>query len=60
MIDRILALALDHPAYSCNRIEALLMLEGKRVSSITIQKILNDHGLGTRYDRWLAPEQTSN
>lgn len=30
------------------------MLEGKRVSAITIQKILNDHDLGTRYDRWLA------
>ena len=54
--DRILALALDHPAYGCNRIEAMLMLEGKRVSAITIQKILNDHDLGTRYDRWLALE----
>ena len=52
--DRILALALAHPAYGCNRIEAMLMLEGKRVSAITIQKILNDHNLGTRYDRWLA------
>lgn len=32
------------------------MLEGKRVSAITIQKILNDHDLGTRYERWLALE----
>ena len=27
-----------------------------RVSAITIQKILNDNGLGTRIDRWLALE----
>src|SRR4029077_5639946 len=28
-------LALTHPAYGCNRIEALLALEGRRVSAIT-------------------------
>lgn len=56
-VARIRALALEHPAFGCNRIEALLALEGVRVSAITIQKILNDHGLGSRYDRWLALEQ---
>ena len=45
--------------FGCNRYEALLALEGIRVSSITIQKILNDSGLGTRCDRWLALEATS-
>ena len=54
--ERILAPTFDHPTYGCNRIEALLILEGKRVSAITIQKILNDYSLGTRYDRWLALE----
>ena len=49
-------LALEHPAYGCNRLEAMLSLEGRRVSSTTIQKILNDNGLGTRQDRWLALE----
>lgn len=58
-VERIKALALDHPAYGCNRLEALLTLEGRRVSAITIQKILNDHGLGTRYDRWLALEKAN-
>ncbi len=58
-VARITALAPEHPAYGCNRIEALLMLEGRRVSAITIQKILNDHGLGTRYDRWLALEKAN-
>jgi hypothetical protein len=56
VVERIKALALEHPAYGCNRHEATLALEGRRVSAITIQKILNDHGLGTRIDRWLALE----
>ncbi len=56
MVARIKALALEHPAYGCNRHEAMLALEGTRVSSITIQKILNDSGLGTRTERWLALE----
>ncbi|RAI22446.1 IS481 family transposase [Rhodobium orientis] len=56
-VDRIKDLALEHPAYGCNRLEALLALEGTRVSSITIQKILNDSGLGSKYDRWLALEE---
>lgn len=30
MADRIRALAPEHPTYGCNRIEALLMLEGNR------------------------------
>ena len=56
VVDRIKALALEHPAYGCNRHEAMLALEGRRVSSITIQKILNEAGLGSRVDRWLALE----
>ena len=58
-LERIKELALEHPAYGCNRIEAMLSLEGKRVSAITIQKILNDAGLGTKYDRWLALEESN-
>ena len=54
---RIEELALAHPAYGCNRIEALLALEGRRVSAITVQKILNDKDLGTRHERWLALER---
>ena len=57
VVARLAALALEHPAYGCNRIEALLALEGRRVSAITIQRILNDKGLGTRHERWLALEQ---
>ncbi len=57
VVARIEGLALAHPAYGCNRIEASLALEGKRVSAITVQKILNDKGLGTRHQRWLALER---
>ena len=57
VVARIEALALTHPAYGCNKIEALLALEGRRVSAITVQKILNDKGLGTRHERWLALER---
>ena len=34
-----------------------MALEGRRLSAITIQKILNDKGLGTRHERWLALEK---
>ena len=57
VVERIVELALAHPAYGCNRYEALLALEGRRVSAITIQKILNDKELGTRQQRWLALEK---
>lgn len=46
--------ALDRPACGCNRFEAILAPQGIRVSLITIPKILNGTGLGTRPDRWLA------
>ena len=59
VVERIKVLALEHPAYGCNRLEAMLALEGTRVSSITIQKILNERGLGTRVDRWLALEKAN-
>ncbi len=56
-MEQVLALALKHPAYGCNKLEALLMAQGKRLSNVTIQKILIEHRLGSRYERWLALEQ---
>mgnify|MGYP000550660751 CR=1 FL=1 len=55
--DRIAELALEHPGYGCNRLEALLKAEGHGVSSVTIQKVLNERELGSRYQRWLALER---
>ena len=55
-VEKIKSLALTHPAYGCNRLEALLKADGISLSYVTIQKILEKHQLGTRYDRWLALE----
>lgn len=57
VVARILALALEHPAWGCGRLSALLKLEGTPVSSPTVQGILIKHGLGTRYDRLLKLEE---
>ncbi len=57
VVEEIKKLALKHPSYGCNRLEALLKAAGHSVSYVVIQKILNRNGLGTRYDRWLALEQ---
>jgi transposase InsO family protein len=57
LVERVLALALKHPSYGCNKLEALLMAEGKRLSNVTIQKILQEHQMGSRYERWLALEK---
>lgn len=57
VVERIRALALEHPAYGCNRLENLLAQEGIRLSSVTIQKLLNEAGLGTRLERWIALEK---
>lgn len=56
-LERIKELALAHPAYGCNRIEALLTQEGRRVSAVTIQKILNKLDLGTIEARRRGCEQ---
>lgn len=54
---QVLALSLAHPAWGCNRLADHLALEGTTLSAPTIQRILNDHQLGTRYHRWLHLEQ---
>lgn len=56
VVERIKQLALVHPASGCNRHQATLASEGIRISAITIQKILNDNGLGSRIERWLVLE----
>ena len=56
-VEKIKTLALRHPSYGCNRLESLLKADGVSISYVTIQKILDKHNLGTRYDRWLALEK---
>ncbi len=57
VVDRILALSLEHPAWGCCRLSAMLRLEGVSVSSPTVQNILAKHGMATRYDRLLRLEE---
>jgi len=55
-VRRVLDLAMQHPSYGCDSIRAMLPQQGGRLSAITVQKLLNEHGLGNRHDRWLALE----
>ena len=50
-------LALAHPAWGCNRLEAELREIDISRSHNTIQKILNSENIGTRSDRWSALDQ---
>lgn len=54
---RILELVAQHPQKGCGHIEHLLKLEGKNCSKPTIQKIMERHGLGSRYQRLLKLEE---
>jgi hypothetical protein len=57
IVQQIVALALEHPAWGCSRISDHLALAGVAVSFPTVQHILNKQGLGTRYDRLLKLEE---
>ena len=57
VVERIPALSLEHPAWGCCRLSAVLKLEGVSVSSPTVQNILAKHGMATRYDRLLRLEE---
>ncbi len=56
VVDQILALSLEHPAWGCVRLSAWLKRLGVRVSSPTIQTILIKHGMGTKFERLLKLE----
>lgn len=47
MTDRVVELALQHPEFGCASIAGLLAQEGISLSPPTVQKILNQNGLGT-------------
>lgn len=57
VVEKILDLAVTHPKWGCVRLCSELKLEGVSVSSPTIQKILINNDMGTRYDRLLKLEE---
>lgn len=56
VVERLLELSALYPSKGCGYLEVLLKREGKSCSKPTIQKILDKHGLGTRYQRLLKLE----
>lgn len=56
VVKRLLELSSQHPSKGCGFLEVLLKREGMSCSKPTIQKILERHGLGTRYQRLLKLE----
>jgi len=57
IVDKIIKLSLEHPAWGCVRISNMLKLNGVLVSSPTVQNILTRHGMRTMYDRLLKLEE---
>jgi len=55
--DKILEASLKHPYWGCRRISETLKLENINLSSVTVQNILNKHGLRTMYERFLKLEE---
>lgn len=56
IVKRLLELSAQYPAKGCGYLEILLKREGKTCSKPTIQKILDKHGLGSKYQRLLKLE----
>ena len=57
VVDRILAVSLEHPGGGCVRLSSMLKLEGISVSSPTIQTLLIKHEMGSKYERLLKLEE---
>lgn len=57
VVERILALSLDHPHWGCARIASHLKSQGVSISSPTIQNILIKNGLGSKHERFLRLEE---
>lgn len=57
VVEQVLALSLEHPAWGCVRLSDFLQLQGISLSSPTVQNILIKHEMGSRYERLLKLEE---
>jgi hypothetical protein len=57
VVEQIVALSLEHPAWGCVRLSEHLKLQGISVSSPTIQNILIKHGMASKFDRLLKLQE---
>lgn len=56
IINKIVSVSLEHPAWGCDRISDILRLESIFISPVTVQNILTKQGLKSQYDRFLKLE----
>jgi len=56
IVEWILGLSYEHPAWGCERISRCLARAGTQISSPTVNKILKREGLSTALERWLRLE----
>jgi hypothetical protein len=57
VVENVLALSLEHPTRGCVRLSDLPKLQGISLSSPTVQNILIEHEMGSRYERLLKLEE---
>jgi transposase InsO family protein len=57
VVERIVAMSLEHPGWGCVRLSNQLKLEDISVSSPTIQNILIKNGMGNKYERLFKLEE---
>lgn len=55
--EKIVEESLKHPSWGCTKLSDWLKIQGIRVSSPTVQKILIKHEMGSTYERWLKIEE---
>jgi transposase InsO family protein len=56
VVQRVLAVSEQHPAWGCNKLSDYLKLQSVAVSAPTVQAILTKHGRGSKYERLLHLE----
>lgn len=57
VVDKVVAMSIEHPTWGCNRLSDQMKLVGSYVSSPTIQDILIKNAMGSRYERLLKLEE---
>ena len=60
VVDKMLEVSLRNPMWGCHRLSAQLKLEGISLSGITIQKLLDQRDLGSKYQRLLRLEELAH
>lgn len=60
VVNRLLSLSLGQPGWGCIKLSSMLKLEGISVRSPTIQDILIQHQMGTKFERLFKLEEKAS